>query len=106
VNEQQRDEVGPSSFTPRNLGSKRRNPSPERMPWWASTSEMVTAYPELRVRFRVQGSGCAGWTYVVWVGTRVVFHGWRPTKQYAWRAVKHYLGGLVDGSDVKVEEIA
>lgn len=65
----------------------------DRMPWWASSSEMVTAYPELRVRCRVQ-SGTLGSTYVVWVGQRVVFHGWRPTKTCAWRAVKHYLASL------------
>jgi hypothetical protein len=61
-----------------------------KLPRWASASEMVTKHCSLRVRCAVTG-GVLGWTFVIWIGARVVEHGWRPSKKLAWRAVTHYL---------------
>ena len=47
----------------------------------------------LRVRCRVR-SGTFGSTFSVWVGSRVVLAGWRPTKKRAWRTVSSCLDAL------------
>jgi hypothetical protein len=68
------------------------DPEPE-MAWWASESET------LRVRWRVQASRVFGATFVIWIGQRVVEHGWRPSTKLGWRAVTHYLDVLNVGSE-------
>jgi hypothetical protein len=75
------------------------DPEPE-IAWWASGSEMVTAHCPLRVRCRVQTSRVFGATFAIWIGQRVVEHGWRPSKKLGWRAVNHYLDVLKVGSEV------